>query len=185
MQPRTGQAEQQLRRSPRSQSPEKLHDDQGWEFKNSLFQRLQQLARIGHSQTTPYLPQGIPTGCLNRTLLQMLRTRQEEKKKRVGGLTILRIVHKYNCTRHEATSHLLFFFTFTSAKGKTNYDCHVKAIVLQPGDQVIVRNLSERGGLPGRGRFIMLLKRWKMYLCTEFSQKQEIKPSVCCIVISY
>lgn len=177
--------------------PARILHDQGGEFENQLFHRLEECCGVVRSRTTPYHPQGNgKTERLNQTLLSMLRTLPEHKKSSWKE-SLNKVVHAYNCTRHEATGYSPFFLLFgrsprlpvdvifgtkpasslnypayvkkwqaamkeaydlatkrsglSGARGKKHYDKKANSPVLQPGDRVLVRNLSERGG-PGKLR---------------------------------
>ena len=173
--------------------PARIPHDQGREFENKLFRRLQQSCGMMRSRTTPYHPQcNGKAERFNQTLLSMLRTLPEEKKRKCSEY-VPKVVHAYNCTKSDSTGYSPFYLLFgrtprlpvdlifgtsleeasvthteyvdkwkfamkeayslalrntsnSATDGKQQYDRKVRFSKLQPGERMLVRNLSERCG---------------------------------------
>lgn len=92
--------------------PSRIHSDQGRDFESRLIKELLKILGIHKSRTTPYHPQGDhQPECFNRTLLSMLATLNQEKKRQCSQ-HVVHLVHAYNSTKSDATGCSPYFLMF-------------------------------------------------------------------------
>ncbi|PIK50561.1 Retrovirus-related Pol polyprotein from transposon [Apostichopus japonicus] len=114
--------------------PKRLHHDQGKEFENQLFTRLQQLSGVGHSRTTPYHPQG-----------------NGQNSKRDNWRPRETYAEKWRNKMKEAYKIAAQHAKKQSDRAKQRLDKKGHNVALHSGDRVLVKNLARVEG-PGKLR---------------------------------
>ncbi len=92
--------------------PARIHSDQGQEFENKLFRRLQELTGVSKSKTTPYHPEsdGGPER-MNRTLISMLKT-LGDKEKVNWPKHLSKLAFAHNVTVSKSTGYSPYYLMF-------------------------------------------------------------------------
>ena len=92
--------------------PKRIHSDQGKEFENKLFKRLQELTGISKSRTTPYHPEcdGMSER-MNRTLINMLKT-LNDKEKSNWPKHLSKLAFAHNVTVNKSTGYSPYYLMF-------------------------------------------------------------------------
>ena len=91
--------------------PARILSDQGRDFESRIVKELCGMLNIEKCRTTPYHPAGNPVERWNRTLIGMLRSLEDEKKKD-WRKHLQACVHAYNCCVHQSTGYSPFYLFF-------------------------------------------------------------------------
>ena len=91
--------------------PKRILTDQGRDFESKLMKNICDMAGIRKCRTTPYHPAGNPVERWNRTLLNMIRSLEEDEKIN-WRKNLPAVVHAYNSCIHSSTGYSPYFLFF-------------------------------------------------------------------------